>query len=276
MNYLTLDQNINEILAKPDLEKYIALSEESFFISKILFIQKKKTTIAELMKLVVKGEKIDTIQLIDEKYHDNLILNSCGHLFIYNYTKLLNKLQHNSELGFDEKKKQVLGVIFKLKKYTKAHNINSRFSFASKNILAVQCSNGETQIDYNSLQLSIDQINSLRELFLIRQEIFQELLNLTDNYLDELEYNSYKYSDFKIEPTKGKYLLYSFMLAFETKNEFLNLQTVELEQLTKKIFQLFGIAPPELGRLRGNIFDRKKPAEELKVLVKILESRSKK
>jgi hypothetical protein len=274
MDCLTLDQKINEILATPDLEKYIDLSAESFFVSKILFIPKKITTTAELIKLVDMGKKIKIIQVIDEKNNNNLIFNSCGHLFINNYTRLIDKLQDDFKLGFYEKKKQVLGVIFKLKKFTKAHNINSRFSFASKNILTVQCTDGEIQIDYNSLQLSLEQINTLREMFLIRQEIFQELLNLTDNYLDYLDYNSYKYSEFKIEPDSGKFLLYSFIWAFETENKFLNLQTAELEQLTKIIFQLFGIAPPEFGDLRGALLKRKKDhTKELDIIVRIIEKR---
>ncbi|MEI7474826.1 MAG: hypothetical protein WCK67_08600 [bacterium] len=254
------------------MNDFIRLSQELFYINEILLIPETVRTLAATTQIINRGKTIKIERLVDTNYFDSYILISCGNLFVSRYADFIKTLQKDTSLSFDTKKKQVLEALYKLDTFSKAHNINNRFSFASKNILKVKCSNGNENVDYNNVQIKIQQNNILREFFVIRQEIFSELLNISNSYLYNLEYNAFKYSKFQMDEEKGKYLLHEFILGLEVRNEFINLSTEELQQLEKLLFQLFGLKPPAFGRMRDKVLKRLSPAKALDTLSKNVES----
>jgi len=274
MHYLSAKSKIEIVEKNSELDDFINLSEELFFINEILLIPEAEIEVKETIQKVNKGDLIKITQLIDIEYQDNLILVSCGHLFVSQFKKFITHLERDSTLGFDAKKKRTQEAIYKLAIFSKAHNVFNRFSFTSKSILQVKCLDGKVALDYSNVQLSEEQNNSLQESFLIRQEVFSELLNLTEAFLYKLDYNSYKFSEFKMDPEKGKYLLHEFIIGLGEKNDFINLNSTELQQLEKSLFQLFGLEPPQFGRMREKILKRANPAKYLESIISNVEKSS--
>lgn len=275
MNILYMQKKIDDLIIDGDIVDFVILSEEFFFINEIKLTPTNKNTIAAIDEIVNKNKSIEIKHLEDKTFHSSILFISCAGFFVNRFNDFITNLTKNSKLSYDEQNKLALEAIYRLDKNSKAYNINNRFSFSSKPILQLECEDGKITIDYNNLLLDNEQKNLLRELFTVRQEIFSELLNLTERYLIDLEYNSYKFSKIKMDAEKGKYLLHEFIIGISLNKELINAEKKQLEQLEKNLFRLFGLKPPKFGYLSDKIFKRDKPALGLQSLAKNIQDAAK-
>jgi hypothetical protein len=267
MDFLSLKSKIENIGVKPELDDFITLSKDIFYINEVHIIPGPETLIEDIYQIVKNNQILIPERIKDLNYTSRNELISCGNLFVSHYSKFINNLSEDLSLSFDSKMKHCYEAINNLELFTKAHNVINQFTLASKIIFQVHCLDGKALINFSNILFSSEEYDYLQEIFSIRKDIFSELLNITDNYLHKLEYNSFKFSKFKMNPESGKYLLHEFIIGLEIKNDFINLNSNEQKQLEKQLFQLFGLQPPEFGYLRGKILDRKEPARELQKLV---------
>ena len=275
MDYLSIKKKLDNNAKDTDIVDLVILSEKFFYVNEIVLFPSTEKTIAEITKMVYKDLPIKINYIKDERCLDSIILISCGTFFVNYFSEFIKKLTNNTMLSIDEQKKLALEAMYHLDKYSKAHNVSNRFSFASKPILKLECKDGKIAIDYNSVLLDNEQTNLLRELFTVRQEIFSELLNLTESYLYKLEYNSYRNSKIKMDDEKGKYLLYEFIIGISFNNELIDVEKEQLEQLTTNLFRLFGLKPPKASYLSEKIYNRVNPASGLMALAKNIQDAAK-
>lgn len=153
------------------------------------------------------------------------------------------------------------------------YDVNSRSNFSKEfyfKVIPPDAASSDFIVTFNQLELSEDALHYLNDLFKVRHELINELLQITEQNIVQMNAILQKSYSFELEQTKGAMLIAEFVVALtdEKKGLLKHLDKNGKHTLAKKMSDLFGLTYEKW--LEHDVLRRDDPAKHLTELCNIL------
>lgn len=205
---------------------------------------------------LLDGKRLKPKRIFDMRFpHLEQLLAACEKL-VYDYQSFLNTFLTNDKSEFTISQAEINQAIYRLYNEARSYDGNNRFMFLRNQVFFNYIKGQHHPFAYENLDLSPAQSELLKELFGIRRELFDELVNRTSLFLSILEYNIFKRSPIQLS-NKGKTALVEFVLALETSSGYIIKKEQDYRKLRKAFSDFFGIESRQYTKLESSIKIRK-------------------
>lgn len=239
----------------------------------LLFIQvdtDAEITEMDCQQIFNKGKKVNVTGFKSKTEWTKVILESGSQIIGY-FIKMLRNLRESDEYTYTEKHEFLSTALLELSEMRNSVFLRNRFFFAANTTFFVKKDDKrEAPLMYHMLNFTGLAHNELKEIFQIRFELYDELLIQTKFMLSVLENDRYKYSTFQLDPKHGKYIVMELVMALTAKNTYLKLDVPGRQQLTRSLFDLFGLDYKDTSGLEQDIYARKNKGKYLEKLANLI------
>ena len=212
-----------------------------------------------------KSQEAKTVN--DSSFESPYVLIPWGEKIILAYATFIENLKLSDESEYNVIRQDAILSLYELNRQAKQHEINSRYYFTKRTLFYKRVKKELQVVLYEDVEFTESQINTIKEFFKIRNEIFTELAVVTDLFIKQLDYDAYKYSKILLT-SKGEQLMAEFIVAITTNSTFI--KNTDPIQIRKLIANHFGIESRNLTTAIGNLKRKKKKAQYLEELADIL------
>lgn len=221
------------------------------------------------VELVKKGKsKSQEVKTVNDSSFDSpYVLIPWGEKIILAYANFIENHKLSVESEYNVIRQDAILSLYEFNRLAKQHEINSRYYFTKRALFYKKVKKELEAVLYEDVEFTESQINTIKEFFKIRNEIFTELAVVTDLFIKQLDYDAYKYSKILLT-SKGEQLMAEFIVAITTNSTFI--KNTDPNQIRKLIANHFGIESRNLTTAIGNLKRKKKKAQYLEDLAEIL------
>lgn len=195
------------------------------------------------------------IKEICDEFDETIVLKQNAKLILKQYKRQCEKFIRNEEFSYSEKMDQLLFCKSYFQSAKEQHNYSNYFSFTTRDVFfLVTDNNVESPIDFDELKLEEEQLNTIREFFLIRMAFYDALESNISIYLHQMELLRYQYTQFKLNKKNATRLLWEFVLAITQDDRYIKLEDSQKPLFEKAMFDFFGLSYKDRGKALSNIF----------------------
>lgn len=269
---------LDTLSIEEDPSKYIELLNEKLNLYSIHIDTEEIITEAMFLEIIT-GKTKATVKNLGTKVDWTNVILRYGNAIIEVYVEQFKKFRNADLPAYLEKLDILYRTIDNLSEIRNAVFLGNRFFFAAHTSFYVEVHNTEMKnhkspVMFNMLSFTESKSNELREIFQIRFELFDALLVKTRQFLHALQSDQYKYSSFKLDQKKGKYLILEFAAALTAKGSFLKLSEDQTERnkqmnhLHRSLFDLFGLEHVSFPKVLSEIY--RKEENKAQYLVELI------